>query len=65
MELAQILSPLTQSYSLRIFNDSFQLSTTRYVWHYARWYISFQPSSSSPNPNPSRRLTLTPTLAVP
>tara|TARA_B100000795_G_C22541551_1_gene339027 strand:+ start:210 stop:335 length:126 start_codon:yes stop_codon:yes gene_type:complete len=40
MELAQILSPLTQSYMLRIFNDSFELSATRYTWHYARWYTS-------------------------
>jgi|TARA_B110001469_G_C9420894_1_gene214643 hypothetical protein len=41
VELAQILSPLTQSYSLRIFNGSFKLNATRYVWHYARWYNLF------------------------
>ena len=44
--LAQILSPLTAGYSLRIFNECFEFQLgeaglgplTRYRWRYAKWH---------------------------
>ena len=59
--LAQILSPLTAGYSLRIFNECFEFQLgeaglgplTRYRWRYAKWHaciwLSGQTSAVSKN----------------
>ena len=54
--LAQILSPLTAGYSLRIFNECFEFQLgeaglgplTRYRWRYAKWHACIWLSGQTP-----------------
>ena len=45
---AQILSPFVASYSLRHFNENFNLGLTPYQWRFARWHASIFLAAQTP-----------------
>ena len=61
---AQILSPFTASYSLRLFNECFDLSSlgssnlTRYGWWWARWHAAVWGSGQTAAPSETQRWRL-------
>ena len=57
-EKAQILSPLTATYSLRMFNECFNLNLNRYSWRYARWHAHIWLAAQTPMASQTQRWRL-------
>ena len=61
-EKAQILAPLTASYTLRLFNEIFRISPmsqlTRYVWYYGQWHERVFLSGQTPMQSVTQRWRL-------